>query len=125
LEDLPLTPDSVLYAPLAVGRHVDHRIVRRAVEEGRRDPVYYEDFPYAEDAESLEAAKTEGVWRAELVPLSDEDVEAKIAAIARYRSQMNSFWADQTDMETSIRAFVLRHGLEAPAERYWCPVSKT
>lgn len=123
--DLPLALDGVLYVPLAVGHHVDHRIVRRAVEEGWWDLVYYEDYPYAEDVESLEATEVEGIWRAELVPLSDKDLEAKIEAIARYRSQVSSFWADRSEMEASVRAFVSRHGIEAPAERYWRPPSDT
>jgi LmbE family N-acetylglucosaminyl deacetylase len=44
-----------IYAPLAVGRHVDHQIVRRAVT-GLEGVVYYEDYPYAAEPGALEAA---------------------------------------------------------------------
>jgi LmbE family N-acetylglucosaminyl deacetylase len=125
MEDLPLSLDGVLYVPLGAGHHVDHRIVRRAVEERWRNPVYYEDYPYAEDEENLEAAKAEGVWRAELIPLSDEDLDAKIEAITRYRSQLSSFWAERSDMEAAVRAFVSKRGTDVPAERYWHLISDT
>ena len=50
------TGAEVLFAPLGVGRHVDHMITRRAsryLQGTRRLPlrtVYYSDFPYSEKA---------------------------------------------------------------------------
>jgi LmbE family N-acetylglucosaminyl deacetylase len=45
-----LGPDTVLYAPLGLGHHVDHQLVYEATallaRQGRR-VVHYEDFPYA------------------------------------------------------------------------------
>ena len=108
-----------LYVPLAVGRHVDHRIVRTAAEESGVSLTYYEDFPYAEDAESVTTAMEDDAWRAETVPLSEAALEAKIEAIACYRTQMSTFWESPGEMAESVRAYVERLGAGSPAERYW------
>ena len=124
LHHLSLQPDGALYAPLAIGRHVDHRIVRAAAAECGRCPTYYEDFPYAADAEAFNAnglhtSLRDGPRKAELIRLSREELEAKIAAIACYRSQVSSFWTDPGEMAASVRAFATRVGAGVPAERYW------
>lgn len=116
---LPLLSDGRLYAPLAVGRHVDHRVVRRAAEGCRRTLIYYEDFPYAADPGCVKAVLAEGGWNAELVPLTHEGLQAKIAAIARYRSQVDTFWDSTEEMAASVRVFAERTGHGMPAERYW------
>jgi hypothetical protein len=40
------TPPPLLLAPLAVGRHVDHLLLRQATERSGRHAVYYSEFPY-------------------------------------------------------------------------------
>jgi LmbE family N-acetylglucosaminyl deacetylase len=119
LSTLPLIRDGAVYAPLAVGQHVDHRIVRRAVEGSGHRLIYYEDFPYAEDPRAGHAALMRGQYRAELVLLSEGALKAKIAAIACYRSQLSTFWADAVEMAAAMRAFAERIGGGRPAERYW------
>ena len=37
----------VVFAPLGIGRHVDHLIMRRAAQDLRLRTVYYSDFPYS------------------------------------------------------------------------------
>lgn len=123
-----------VYAPLAVGHHVDHQVVRRAVE-GLEGVVYYEDYPYAEQPEALEMVLTGGQWQADLVSLSQEALETKLSAIACYDSQLTSLeWADAAEMAAAVRAFAERTFAErtfaerafagqtgdgVPAERYW------
>lgn len=119
LNALPLSQDGMAYAPLAVGRHVDHQIVRQAAESSGQSLAYYEEFPYAQDPQVVQVALGEGEWRANLVPLSEQVLEAKTAAIACYRSQLSTFWADLAEMATSVRAFAERTGSGRPAERYW------
>ncbi len=100
-----------LYAPLAIGGHVDHRLVRQAaVELGWPSTVYYEDFPYCavlpDDASA--GAGVSPAWRgpspavpavanppaapASLVlrrqSLERQDVAAKVRAAACYASQL-------------------------------------
>jgi LmbE family N-acetylglucosaminyl deacetylase len=110
LAALPLTQGSTIYTPLGVGRHVDHRIVRRAAERSGCALVYYEDFPYAQNSEAVRAVLATGQWRAELATPSEEALEAKIAAIACYRSQISTFWSDTAEMSAAVRTF---------GERYW------
>ena len=115
--------ESALYAPLAVGGHVDHRIVRKAAERWGQALTCYEDFPYAAEPGMTEAALSGERWTAELVCLSSEALEAKIAAIARYGSQISTFWGGRAEMAASVRAFAESTGTVAPAERYWRPRS--
>jgi len=116
---LPLTPDSTVYAPLGVGHHVDHQIVRRAAEVCGHTSVYYEDFPYAKDPRAMQAALEKGQWQAKSVPLCEEALEAKIAAVACYHSQLGTFWAGVVEMAAAVRTFAERTGSGRPAERYW------
>ncbi len=107
-----------IYAPLAVGHHVDHQVVRHALGS-LAGVVYYEDYPYAAKPEALETALEERRWQAELVALSQEALETKIAAIACYGSQLVSLgWADAAEMAQAVRAFAWRVGWDRPAECY-------
>lgn len=124
IRDLPAMPGGALYAPLGAGRHVDHRLARRAAERWGQGLTYYEDYPYAEDWANVEAALGQDGWEMELVPLSGEALEAKTAAIACYRSQVSSFWTGVADMETTVRRFAERTGGGESAERYWIPLER-
>jgi LmbE family N-acetylglucosaminyl deacetylase len=121
LKELSLSQDGTVYAPLGVGHHVDHQIVRQAAEASAQPLIYYEEFPYAEDAQAVQAALEEGQWKANSVPLSEKALQAKIAAIACYRSQISTFWASLTEMAAAVRAFAGR--TDGSAERYWVLVS--
>ncbi len=128
-----LTP--ILYVPLAIGHHVDHQIVRRVASDApaltshRYRTVHYEDYPYAQDPEAVQAALAleieprETEWQSELVFLTEQTLEAKIAAIACYQSQLSTFWTSSAEMAGAIRAFAEHVGNGRPAERYWMPAS--
>ncbi len=116
LAQLPLRRGGALYAPLGTGHHVDHQITHRAAAVSTRALTCYEDFPYAA---TLQSGPEEGRWQEELVPLSEQALEARIAAVACYRSQISSFWADAAEMDAAVRAFANLIGDDGPAERYW------
>jgi len=116
---LALGPFGGLYVPLAAGGHVDHRIVRRAAEESGLSLTFYEDFPYAQDAESVKTAMDGDTWQVEKVRLSDAALRARIAAIACYRTQVSTFWDSPEQMAESVRAYADRLGAGSPFERYW------
>lgn len=82
-----------LVAPLAVGEHVDHRIVRRAAERAcDASLLYYEDFPYVAKWGALRRRlRGDGPWSPQVIPLERADVEAKIAAVSAFRSQERLF----------------------------------
>lgn len=116
LRDLP--QHGRLLAPLTVGNHVDHQIVRRAVETLPPDRIaYYEDYPYAAVPGALEKVLDAGAlaWRPEVIPLSEEALQAKIKAIAAYESQVGTFFQNSSDLEKMIRSF----NAVAGGERIW------
>lgn len=75
-------PDLV-YGPYGVGNHVDHHLVREAVEQvfAETPVVWWEDYPYA----MREPAPPAGVIR---LPVNGEAAERKLAATLAYRSQL-------------------------------------
>ena len=137
-----------VYLPLTAGHHVDHQIVRAAAEQwaasqsSRRLRIaYYEDYPYAESPEEVRSA-LEGhpaLWyqagRAKgnesstaaakvgytvnVVELGEEAMKAKVKAIACYRSQLSTFFANEAEMEARVRAYAVAVGGGQPAERVW------
>ncbi|MFL7793903.1 MAG: PIG-L deacetylase family protein [Anaerolineae bacterium] len=107
-----------IYAPLAVGCHVDHQAVHRAAD-GLEGVIYYEDYPYAEKPGATERALGMARWQEKVVLLTPDALEAKIAAIACYSSQFFSLgWADATEMAAAVWAFARYVGDDAPAECY-------
>lgn len=119
---------AALYAPLAVGHHVDHQLVRdatlRLTQAGRR-VWFYEDFPYVRwgvDAlqKALRGLEKEGDWESEVWPI---DVEAKILAIARYHTQMADLFGTTERMAQAVREYArsVASG-EGYGERFWRPL---
>ncbi|MBX3064924.1 MAG: PIG-L family deacetylase [Anaerolineae bacterium] len=100
-----LSSDLVIHAPLGVGNHVDHQIVREmALLLAHENPalrlVFYEDYPYATwndkvvpDALNETAARVQPrTLKRVLHPLDLRARLARIAAIASYRSQLSMIW---------------------------------
>jgi hypothetical protein len=114
--------DATIYLPLTAGHHVDHQIVRAAGERwagSRWQVVYYEDYPYAEKPEEVRAALGGDAAQAELVELDPAALAAKVAAVACYRSQISTFYADEAEMAARVRAYAQAVGNGQPAERVW------
>jgi LmbE family N-acetylglucosaminyl deacetylase len=89
---------SYVYAPLGIGRHADHMVVRRAVDGllGERSlradaTLFWEDVPYVCHGE-------DATWQAELCgslvasPLRLSGGHRKRAAVDAYRSQLRMLW---------------------------------
>lgn len=110
-----------LYLPLTAGHHVDHQIVRAAGERwaGQRPITYYEDYPYAESPDEARAAMGAGTFREKLVELDAAALAAKVAAIACYRSQLSTFFADEGEMAVRVRKYAHATGKGGLAERLW------
>lgn len=108
LATLPTSPQSRIYVPLGVGGHVDHHLARLAAEHWRPARTgfsYYEEYPYAETRGEVQTALGAEPWQAQLVPLTEADLAAKVAAIACYTSQLSSFFADRAEMAQRVRAY--------------------
>jgi LmbE family N-acetylglucosaminyl deacetylase len=113
-----------LYAPLALGHHVDHQLARRAAERAGGVWAYYEDYPYADREANLSpnskvtGAETRGL-APEIVLLAEADLTAKSRAVAAYTSQISTFWESAADLEPGLRAYAERLGSGRLAERLW------
>jgi LmbE family N-acetylglucosaminyl deacetylase len=87
-----------LFVPLTAGHHVDHQIVRTAAERLDGELIYYEDYPYAEDAAKLAHVWGNDGWSPESIALSDEALRAKIDAFMQHRSQISTFYRSDEEV---------------------------
>jgi LmbE family N-acetylglucosaminyl deacetylase len=113
-------PDAQIYAPLGIGRHVDHQLTRLAAERLGRALVYYEDYPYAvrepwTDSWGGLAARLSPSY----VAITPGDLDAYCRSIASYRSQISSFWTDEAAMRQAITQFTLEPGTGGHRLRLW------
>ena len=120
-------PDTVWYAPLGIGRHVDHQIVASAADrllQRGANVKFYEDFPYVLQAGTLETRLQElgdtlepaYVEMSEMLPqrLEASDLYASQTVLNfGSRANMHKAMADYTH---SIRPIKTVH-----LERYWTP----
>jgi len=114
-----------VYAPLAVGHHVDHQVILQAAL--RLCPLgyrvkHYEDYPYAEDSDSV--ARALAAWATPPMPtvltLGETNLEAKIAATSLYRSQLDVLFGNKSRVPMQVRAYGLAVGADCGyGERYW------
>ena len=119
-----------VFAPLGVGRHVDHQVAFLATRRlgPRYGVLYYEDYPYAGKEGALQARLEELSStldlpiRSRLTSIADL-IGVKIASIARYKSQLNNLFGSAEEMPSAVRGYAqsvagTSSGLEY-AERYW------
>jgi len=129
LDGMP-DPAVRLYAPLGIGRHVDHQ---HAFAAGLRlarvgwDVWFYEDLPYALADGALESRLAEvsvGLTAAARVGVA-ATWEAKVAAILAYASQVAAVFGraggdgSAADVDGRLRAYAVGIGDGSPAERFW------
>jgi LmbE family N-acetylglucosaminyl deacetylase len=123
------SPGARLYAPLAVGNHVDHQAVHQVAAElaaAGAQVLYYEDFPYAarQGAVARRLASPGGPRRlAPLVCRINGELDGKITAVAAYESQLGTLFGDGARMAETVAAYAAAVAEEpgAYAERLWAP----
>lgn len=111
------TADRIL-APLTIGHHVDHLLVRGAAEIIHDERLlYYEDYPYAQERAKRERALVANpkVLTPTVIPVSEDARRAKIEAILAYKSQLSTFWTDNADLERQVFGYMDEVG----GERLW------
>lgn len=120
-------PDAVWYAPLGVGRHVDHQIVTsaadRLVQHGA-NVKFYEDFPYVLQAGALEARLQElgGTLEPAYVEMS-EMLPQRLEASDLYASQTVLNFGSRANMHKAMADYThsIRPIKTVHLERYWTP----
>jgi LmbE family N-acetylglucosaminyl deacetylase len=113
-EDLParitaalverLKPDDVVVCPLGIGGHVDHLIVRKAVEGLGRPLRYYADVPYVLDHPSELEPATRSM-KANRHKVSKEGIAAWASGIATYTSQLSMLFETSEKMQEAIEKY--------------------
>ncbi len=97
-----------LHTPFGVGNHVDHVLTRKAITRTR---WFYEEYPYsmAGDDAVKRALAGWGIAPQQLAavvhPVDAAALDAKIAAIACYQSQISTFWSSIDAMDRSVRDY--------------------
>jgi LmbE family N-acetylglucosaminyl deacetylase len=118
-----VTPDTEVLAPLAIGRHCDHEIVRAAAERWSPPRLsYYEDFPYVVHPGKLVGALVQPEeWEAELCYLDEEQLSARMNASEAYASQLPFLFGDRRGLRPAMRAYARECGVPQGgiAERHW------
>ncbi len=121
-----------VFAPLGVGNHVDHQLVFHAARRlgPRYGVLFYEDYPYSGHegalALRLRALGVSPVLpqspNSRTVPISDV-IGLKIAAIARYKSQLGVLFGSNEAMPPAVRAYAQSVAGEGNVshyvERFW------
>ena len=126
-EELPFTR---IYAPLAIGRHVDHHHGFAAgVELARRGATvwFYEDLPYALGPTAQQERFAEIDTPLAVAAIVDVEASwtAKIDAIMAYPSQLATVFgyvgagSTREEIETVMRAFATAVGEGVVGERFW------
>ena len=118
-------PDAVWYAPLGIGRHVDHQIVCSAADRlvQRGTTVYfYEDFPYVLQEGALQERIEDlgASYEPNLVEMS-EFLPARQEAAKMYASQITSNFGSQENLIQSMDKYThsIRPVETIRLERYW------
>jgi LmbE family N-acetylglucosaminyl deacetylase len=123
IDDLSPASSTLLLAPLAVGGHVDHLLVRTAAELSRKRVAYYSDFPY----NMRHSADPLFIHRNSLVQtIWVRGLAAKPALIRGYRTQIDAlfpggdipvvpevylFPGQQRAVEATLQPRTIRQGL--------------
>ena len=96
-------PDNTcLVCPMALGNHIDHRLVRTAAELSGLPVYYYADYPYVVRMDThLEA----GPWRKVAAPISLEGLNAWQKAATAHQSQASTFWKTQDELLVAFQNF--------------------
>jgi LmbE family N-acetylglucosaminyl deacetylase len=126
-----------IYAPLGVGHHVDHQLVRDwgLVLGGARGapPLrFYAEYPYAMTLAATEKALAyyeQNIpslrLRAEIFPMTDELIILKQAALHCYSSKVNTAWETMVDIERIVQDWTAAAKQGQAPERLWLAIKGT
>ena len=109
LSGLDVPECDILYAPLGVGDHVDHLIVRdwawQLAQNKGITVQFYVEYPYLRDEQAVKRA-----YDAFPAPLQSIDrsfseiaMHHKVRAMTAYQSQIPSFWDDKNAIDAEVR----------------------
>ncbi|WML35844.1 PIG-L family deacetylase [Clostridium sp. OS1-26] len=116
-----------IYIPLGIGRHIDHLILRKAVEtlctqvdKNIKKINYYEDIPYA-------CSNRDVNWKTELTKglnyysynINEEEFNIYIKAISLYKSQIHMLWSNNIEMRKQLKNYFMDSKSKMLKSRVW------
>lgn len=104
-----LQTDDQVICQLGIGGHVDHILVRQAVERLNRPLWYTADVPYVFNQPGELAPQVAGM-KESLYPITEAGLKAWIEAALAYKSQLSSLFESSEKMEEEIHAYSLEKG---------------
>jgi LmbE family N-acetylglucosaminyl deacetylase len=107
-EQLPTS--AALICPLAIGGHVDHRLVRQAAELLDLPLCYYADFPYVINQPDELASMLPPDWTAATYPITPAGMQAWNDSIAAHASQISTFWSSSEEMRLALHSYCQQQG---------------
>jgi LmbE family N-acetylglucosaminyl deacetylase len=111
-----LKPDDFVIAQLAIGGHVDHLIVRSAVELLKRPITWIADIPYLMNYPDDLAPKTAGM-KDSVEPVAEASLRVWEEAIEMYASQFSTLF----DSSEAMRQKISGYWSERRGIRFWTP----
>lgn len=125
---------SEVYVPLGIGNHIDHILVREALErsivqsgsDNSPDIIYYEDVPYVCSHDSRDfLISLSKSFAPKLQSVSDRAWRSKLEAIAAYKSQVSTMWDSAIAMRKQISDYSLSLQQGQFTERFWKPLASS
>lgn len=100
-----LPTDCRVVSPLAIGSHIDHQITRKAAEKLNLPLWFLVDYPYITFDEIKLSDWIDPNWQLFEETVSRASLAAWQAAIAEYRSQISTFWADDSELKAAMEEY--------------------
>jgi LmbE family N-acetylglucosaminyl deacetylase len=104
-----LQPEDVLVCQFAIGPHIDHLIVRNALELLGRQLQYDADIPYLFNFPEQLPSKTAGM-KENLHPVSEAGLQSWGDAVAAYESQLSMLFESPEKMRQAIVQYCNANG---------------
>lgn len=126
-EWIAIIAPTIILCPLGVGQHVDHVITSQALKRvttiDRISVFLYEDMPYSAgyygSRDTVKDAINRTEWAVGLPVIVPVDVDAKLAAVKKYGSQLASIFPEGHDAESELKGYMAGLIESRYQERVW------
>ena len=108
----------ILVAPLSIGNHLDHQIVKKSVGLLKNKTIYYyTDYPYNLTSDVVIQTMIPENYIRKSFTLENDDIIAWHKSVSAYRSQISTFWSDVNEMEQKI----INYAMDDGGSHLWIP----
>jgi LmbE family N-acetylglucosaminyl deacetylase len=103
-----------IVSPLGLGNHVDHLLVRNAVEvlaeaSNNLQLYYYADFPYSLLEKQFRERQDVQEMQENCFSVSEEALDVWFRASAAHASQISTFWKDKNDLKQVLKDYAVEN----------------